>query len=199
MWWMMKSNGYQFMVGTNDSSCHKSGPQLLHFRNSNISIVHAWQAQSWSQILEEKIPVPATSIRDRGYLTSEYIQVCTSSSDNSDILPILQTSQITQAHHYSNSDQQFFIEVACTSSPISEPSTSEQIAASATCLESARCGFSCISDPFTTLDDATEVASNTDGVENDFTPTLKTATMNVVCIPDTSLQSHDSGFVETKL
>ena len=55
------------------------------------------------------------------------------------------------------SDQQFFIEDTCTSSPISEPSTSEQIAASATCLESARCGFSCISDPFTTLDDATEV------------------------------------------
>ena len=97
MWWMIKSNGYQFMIGTNDSPCHKSGPQLQHFRNSNISTVYAWQAQSWSQILEDKIPVPATLIRDRGYLTSEYIQVCTSPSDNSDILPILQTSQITQA------------------------------------------------------------------------------------------------------
>ena len=36
-------------------------------------------------------------------------------------------------------------------------------------------------------------------MENDFTPTSKTATMSVICIPDTSLQSHDSGFVETKL
>ena len=199
MRWMKKSNGYQFMDGTNDSPCHKSGPQLLHFRNSNISTVHERRAQSWSQILEDKIPVPATSNRaysDRGYLTSEYIQDCTSPSDNSDIL--LQTSQITQAHHYSNRDQQFFIEDTCIRSLISEPSTSEQIAASATCLESARCGFSCISDPFTTLD-ATDVASNTDVVENDFTPTSKTATMSVICIPDTSLQSHDSGFVETKL
>ena len=59
-------------------------------------------------------------------------------SDNSDILPILQTSQITQAHHYSNSDQQFFIEDIV---PF-QNHLSEQIAASATCQESARCGFS---------------------------------------------------------
>ena len=63
VWWIVDERGYVFKDGFSDPPCHPEGPHLLHFRNSSTKDVHDRQKQCWMKIVEEKIEVPASSIK----------------------------------------------------------------------------------------------------------------------------------------
>ena len=50
------------MDGKDDAPSHSNGPQLFHFRDSNLKDVTERQANCWKYILASDIPPPASSI-----------------------------------------------------------------------------------------------------------------------------------------
>ena len=84
IWWIVDERGYVFKDGFSDPPYHPEGPHLLHFRNSSIKEVHDRQKQCWIKLMEEKIEVPASSIKIYSH-TGDCIGTVESSCTTQDI------------------------------------------------------------------------------------------------------------------
>ena len=62
VWWVLTDGNFHFLDGDEDVS-HQVGPTLLHFRQHTLTDVHTRREECWEKIIEERIPIPANTIR----------------------------------------------------------------------------------------------------------------------------------------
>ena len=63
IWWSMNNGDYHFHDGDNDPEGHEEGPDLLHFRDTQLNSFHTRNEKKWEEIIEKKINLPTRSIR----------------------------------------------------------------------------------------------------------------------------------------
>ena len=72
VWWQPTPDGFVFFDGDADPNIHPEGPFLDHFRHSSIPQVQERQQKQWTQIMENRMELPAVSIQV--YNTSGILQ-----------------------------------------------------------------------------------------------------------------------------
>ena len=63
VWWCTDEEGYVFKDGNSDPEYQPAGPNLFHFRDTYLPQVYARQKECWETIIQNKIEIPATSIK----------------------------------------------------------------------------------------------------------------------------------------
>ena len=63
IWWKSTEEGYEFFDGKKEPHFRIEGPQLLHFRNTNLKDIHNMKSTLWQEICEEDIVLPTPYIK----------------------------------------------------------------------------------------------------------------------------------------
>lgn len=62
-WYGGKNTSYIFHDSDTDPDFHPQGPITVHFRDSNITKIESAAKEAWHSIIEDKTPLPTSSIR----------------------------------------------------------------------------------------------------------------------------------------